>query len=250
MKKYALIVAGGVGKRMKSNIPKQFMLLGSKPLLFHSLKAFSDCDKEIEIIIVLPEEYFKTWGLLCSAYNINIKYKLAKGGKTRFHSVKNGLALINFKKEAIVAIHDAARPLISKNLITELFRTAEQYGNAIPAITPKDSLREIEKSFKFQVSSLKFDVSKHEINNNIISKTKDRNNFRLIQTPQCFNIKLLKEGFKQKYKREFTDDATVIESIGKKIRLVEGDRNNIKITTPADLIIAEALYEHLPSANI
>lgn len=224
MNKYALIVAGGVGKRMNSDTPKQFMLLAGKPLLFHSLKVFSDSFNNIKIIVALPSEHFKIWKILCSEYNINIKHTLAKGGETRFQSVKNALSLIDLTKEGIIAIHDAARPLVSKKLIKALFKIAEEYGNAIPSIAPTDSLREI-AGYRNQAGN--------------------RDNYRLIQTPQCFNSKLLKSAYAQDYKPEFTDDATVVESAGENIKLIEGDRNNIKITTPADLAIAEALYKHI-----
>ncbi len=222
MNKYALIVAGGIGKRMDSQTPKQFKILADKPLLFHSLTAFSESFEDIEIIVAIPEEYFRIWETICSEFNIKIKHKLVKGGKTRFHSVKNGLAIIDLKVNGIVAIHDAARPLLTKNLIKELFAKAEKYGNAIPAISLNDSIREITES---------------------VSKPKDRNDFRLIQTPQCFTTQLLNKAYNQNYKPSFTDDATVVETTGEIINLVEGDRNNIKITTPADLIIAGTLYK-------
>lgn len=222
MNKYALIVAGGVGKRMNSVTPKQFMLLSGKPILYYSLKAFSESFKDIKIVIVLPKEYFKIWRNLCKEHKIKINHELAPGGETRFHSVKNGLKLINLDEDGIVAIHDGVRPLVSKTLITEAFKQAESYGNVTPAITLSESLRKI---------------------NGNKNEPSDRNKYRLIQTPQCFKTEILKQAYKQVYRNKFTDDATVVESSGEKIHLMEGEKNNIKITNTYDLAIAEALIK-------
>lgn len=209
---------------MHSETPKQFLALAGKPLLFHSITAFNNCFNDIEIIIPLPVEYFGEWEKLCKDNNFNIKHKLAEGGETRFHSVKNSLNLIQDTEESIIGIHDAARPLIKKDIIKELYKTAEESGNAIPVIAINDSVREINKN---------------------TSKPIDRHKLCLVQTPQCFNSRTIKKAYEQKFKLYFTDDATVAESIGEKINLIDGDPNNIKITTPIDFQVAETLYQNL-----
>ena len=221
MDRYAIIVAGGVGKRMKSETPKQFMPLAGKPILFHSINAFYNCFNDIEIIIPLPKEFYGEWEKLCEEHNFTIKHKLAEGGETRFYSVKHSLSLINDNEEAVVGIHDAARPLIKKETILELYKAAEETGNAIPVVAINDSVREINK---------------------LSSKPIDRHNLCLVQTPQCFKAEIIKRAYRQEYKLYFTDDATVAESIEEKINLIDGDPNNIKITTPTDLLIAETLF--------
>jgi 2-C-methyl-D-erythritol 4-phosphate cytidylyltransferase len=220
MKKYAIIVAGGVGKRMQSYTPKQFMLLSGKPLLIHSVQTFFNCYHDIEIIVVLPKGYFDKWEKICKDFDFTIKHKLAEGGENRFYSVKSGLALIPEGEEGIVGIHDAARPLVNKSTIQRLYNGAQQYGNSIPVVPVNDSVRE---------------------STAIGSRPIDRSKLCFIQTPQCFKISIIKNAYQQDFKPLFTDDATVAESIGEKIHLIEGERNNIKITTPADLLIAEAL---------
>ena len=221
MDRYAIIVAGGVGKRMKSETPKQFMPLAGKPILFHSINAFYNCFNDIEIIIPLPKEFYGEWEKLCEEHNFTIKHKLAEGGETRFYSVKHSLSLINDNEEAVVGIHDAARPLIKKETILELYKAAEETGNAIPVVAINDSVREINK---------------------LSSKPIDRHNLCLVQTPQCFKAEIIKRAYRQEYKLYITDDATVAESIEEKINLIDGDPNNIKITTPTDLLIAETLF--------
>ncbi len=223
MKKSVIIVAGGVGKRMKSEIPKQFMLLAGKPLLFHSITSFYNCFNDIDIIIPLPKEYFGEWEKLCKDNNFNIKHRLAEGGETRFNSVKNSLSLIQDDEEIIVGIHDAARPLIRKETIAELYKAAEESGNAVPVIVINDSVREIDK---------------------LSSKPIDRHKLCLVQTPQCFKSSIIRKAYQQDFKLYFTDDATVAESIDEKINLIDGDPNNIKITTPTDLLFAETIISH------
>jgi len=219
MKKYALIVAGGIGARMNQSVPKQFMLLAGKPVLMYSIEAFFQFSNDIHLIVVLPETLISQWKQLCAKYNFKFVHQVVAGGKTRFHSVKNGLNVIP-DEDGIVAIHDAARPLITASLIKKLFEDTEKYGNAIPALPMKDSMRIIS-----------------EKGNNPI----DRSKLRIIQTPQCFNIKIIKQAFIQQYRDEFTDDATVIESEGHSIHLTDGDENNIKITTLADLNYLESI---------
>lgn len=218
MKKHIIIVAGGSGTRMNSAIPKQFLEIHGKPILMHSIEIFAKAIPEINIILVLPLSYRKEWETLCKKHNFTIPFQLADGGETRFHSVKNGLTLV--PENAVVGIHDAARPLVSIQTILNAFETAEQKGNASPAIQINESLREVKDN-----------------NNRAI----DRSTIFIIQTPQCFQSNLIKKAFLQEYHHSFTDDASVLEAMGEKINLIEGNRENIKITTPLDLIISEAI---------
>jgi 2-C-methyl-D-erythritol 4-phosphate cytidylyltransferase len=218
MKKVVIIVAGGRGKRMKSDIPKQFLPIFGFPILMHTIKKFYRHDSSIKIIIVLPKTQIKTWKKLCRDYKFKLGHDIVKGGITRFHSVKNGISKIR-GKDWIVAIHDGVRPLVSLETIKRCFKKAASSGNAVPAIEIPESMRIIEKGRNSQA---------------------DRGRYRLIQTPQIFQLKLLKEAFKQDYKTEFTDDAGVVESMGHKINLVDGNKENIKITTPSDLLVAES----------
>jgi len=212
-----IIVAGGSGKRMESDVPKQFLLLDKKPVLFYSLEAFHAFNPNIHIVLVLPESMIGFWQSLCKEYDFRVKHEIVKGGKTRFHSVKNGLTKV---QDGLVAIHDGARPLISKENITALFMDAEKQGNAIPTIPINESVRI-------------FVDDENEI--------MDRSTLCIIQTPQIFNSEDLKKAYQQDYKKEFTDDASVVETLGIKIHLSKGDPKNSKITQTIDLKIAEAL---------
>jgi 2-C-methyl-D-erythritol 4-phosphate cytidylyltransferase len=223
MKKVVIIVAGGRGKRMKSDIPKQFLSIYGFPVLMHTAKKFYRHDNSIRIIIVLPKTQIKLWKKLCRDYKFNYAHDIVQGGVTRFHSVKNGLSKIK-GDDWLVAIHDGVRPLVSPDTIRRCFKKAEASGNAIPVIEIPESMREISKSGNRPV---------------------DRSKFKLIQTPQVFHFKLLKEAFKQDYKPEFTDDASVVESMGHAIKLVEGNKENIKITTPSDLLVAESYLKKI-----
>jgi 2-C-methyl-D-erythritol 4-phosphate cytidylyltransferase len=215
---YVIIVAGGSGTRMNSDVPKQFIELQGKPVLMHTIQKFAQVIPNIKIILVLAPSYNELWKKLCEQYKFNVPYQLTEGGTTRFHSVKNGLHLV--PENSIVGIHDAARPLVSKQTILNAFETAVIKGNACPAIPLNESVREV---------------------HNGSNKAVDRTNYLLIQTPQCFQSNLIKKAFLQDYQVAFTDDASVLEAIGEKINLIEGNRENIKITTPQDLVIANAL---------
>lgn len=206
---------------MNSAVPKQFLELQGKPILIHSIEKFVNAIPEIKIVLVLSSAHRKQWETLCNKYNSKIPFQLAEGGETRFHSVKNGLALI--PEHAVVGIHDAARPLVSAQTIINAFETAELKGNASPAIQINESLREVK---------------------NNINKAVDRSAYFIIQTPQCFQSNRIKKAFLQEYQSTFTDDASVLETMGEKINLIEGNRENIKITTPQDLIIAEAIMQN------
>jgi 2-C-methyl-D-erythritol 4-phosphate cytidylyltransferase len=223
MKLYALIVAGGSGRRMGTDIPKQFLEIAGKPILMHTIERFYDFDKSIEIITVLPEDQLLRWNGLKEKYSFTIQHAIVRGGETRFFSVKNGLEFVD--PSGLVAIHDGVRPLVSCDTIKRCYESAEKYGNCIPVISPSDSLRVITQEGNRPV---------------------DRMQFKQVQTPQVFKTELIKKAYLQEYQPEFTDDATVLERIGEKINMVEGNRENIKITNPQDLIIARALFSILP----
>jgi len=218
MQLYALIVAGGSGKRMQTETPKQFLELAGKFVLMHTIERFKAFDDSIEIITVLPENQIEYWMSVQEKYSFSIKQTIVKGGAMRFHSVKNGLNFVS--EHGFVAIHDGVRPFVSVDTIKRCFETAEQFGNAIPVVTIAESLRTI---------------------TNDGNKPIDRQMIRIVQTPQVFNASMIKKAYQQEYKPEFTDDATVLETLGEKINLVEGNRENIKITTPEDLLISNAL---------
>jgi len=222
LEKYVIIVAGGNGTRMNSDVPKQFIELQGKPILMHTLQKFADSIPDINIVLVLSAAYNELWEMLCQKHKFNIHYRLTEGGATRFHSVKNGLLLV--PENCVVGIHDAARPLVNNQTILNAFKTAAIKGNASPAISLNESVREV---------------------TNGANKAVERTNYLLVQTPQCFQSDLIKKAFSQEYHPSFTDDASVLEAIGEKINLIDGNRENIKITTPQDLVIAQALISFI-----
>ena len=218
MELYVVIVAGGSGKRMGADIPKQFLGLAGRPVLMHTIERFKSFNESVEIITVLPENQLRYWVDLQKKHSFDIPHTLVKGGSHRFISVKNGLRFVN--TPSLVAIHDGVRPFVSIDTIKRCFEAAEKYGNAIPAVAPSDSLRLITGDG---------------------SKPLNRIQVRQIQTPQVFNSELIKKAYQQDYNADFTDDATVLEKMGEKINIVEGNRENIKITNPEDLLISSAL---------
>lgn len=218
MQKYVIIVAGGKGLRFGSEIPKQFLLLCNKPVLMHTINAFYTFNSEIKIILVLPIEHFEYWNSLCREYNFTLKHQLVEGGNERFYSVRNGINAI--AEDGIIAIHDGVRPLVSHQTLTRCFNTASQLGNATPVVELTDSIRHI---------------------NNHSSKMVNRNEFKLVQTPQVFKSEILKQAFEQSYSPLFTDDASVVENQGITINLVEGNNENIKITGAMDLEFAQCM---------
>ncbi len=222
MKKRAIIVAGGEGKRMNAGIPKQFLVVAGKPVLMHTIEKFYAFSPEINIIVVLPGQYVEFWNSLCKKYHFRIPHTLVKGGKTRFHSVRNGLDLI--REDCLIAIHDGVRPLVTKETLKKVFSEAEKTGNAIPVIPVTESLRKI----------------KHKGN----SKPVDREKYLLVQTPQCFRSGILLKAYEQEYRKHFTDDASVVEALGVKIQTVDGNVENIKLTGPFDLKVAGVLLEN------
>jgi 2-C-methyl-D-erythritol 4-phosphate cytidylyltransferase len=226
MKKFALIVAGGSGTRMNLSLPKQFIELCGKPILMHTIEAFYRFDKEIKIFLALPETQFDYWQKLSRKHKFSIAHEIIAGGETRFHTVKNGLAAI--PNEGLVAIHDGVRPLVSSGTIERCFTTAAQHGNAIPCFPVYETVRQVT----------------NETNTMI-----DRASLRLVQTPQVFLCSVIKKAFNQKYDHTFTDDASVLEAAGKKIHLVEGNRENIKVTDLLDLSMVEALLKNSAITN-
>ena len=217
---YVIIVAGGKGLRMGSDIPKQFLPIGGKPVLMRTMERFREYSPALQIILVLPKSQQDYWIKLCQKHNFTVAYQLADGGETRFHSVQHGLALIPDIAEGVVGVHDGVRPFPSIDFIKNCYETARTKKAVIPVIPVVETVRHLEGE---------------------TSVTVPRNEYRLVQTPQCFDIQLLKSANRQPYNDGFTDDASVVEAFGFAITLVEGNRENIKITTPYDLKIAEVL---------
>ena len=222
MKRYAILVGGGSGSRMQQDIPKQFLLLDGKPVLMHTLEAFYHSEPRPEIVVVLNVDFHEYWEKLCRTHEFIIPHTLVKAGQERFFSVKNGLKLV--KGKALVAIHDAVRPIIKKEKIEHAFSYAEVHGNAVLAIPSKDSVR---------------------ISDTKENKALARELVYLIQTPQIFTSTMLKKAYQQEFRTSFTDDASVVEHAGVAIHLVEGDPKNIKITYPEDLALAEVFLKQV-----
>jgi 2-C-methyl-D-erythritol 4-phosphate cytidylyltransferase len=220
MKKYAIIVAGGMGVRMKSTIPKQFMLLKDKPVLYYTINTFLQAFDDIQIILVLPIDFIEMGREIIDGYFDNNRIKITTGGDSRFQSVKNGLQLA--EDESIIFVHDGVRCLLTNDLIQRCYIQAAETGSAIPAISSKDSVRIVTKE-----------------GNEVI----ERERVMLLQTPQTFHSKILLPAYNIDFKDKFTDEATVVEAFGLKVFLIPGEENNIKITRPVDLIIAEKILE-------
>ena len=217
MRKLALILAGGKGQRMGSNIPKQFMLLNGIPVLMHTLQKFKDFES---ITLVLPKNHFQYWYNLCEKYNFNVKHDIVEGGNTRYNSVKNGLQKLRSKENDIVAIHDGVRPFISMKTLTLLVKAVKKNNGVIPVLPVKESIRKV-------------------CNKN--SENLSREYLFNVQTPQCFKASEIKKAYNQQYNKKFTDDASVFENFGGEIITLEGEEKNIKITTTIDLKIATIL---------
>jgi len=221
--RYAIIVAGGKGERMGDKTPKQFLELAGKPILMHTLEKFQKTIPSIKIILALPENQIDFWEELFHKYEQPaIRHQIVKGGETRFHSVKNALKLV--KEKGIVAIHDGVRPLVSEETIKRCFIEAKSKGNAVPVMNVVDSIRHFSKQTKK-------------------SEAVSRSCYKIVQTPQCFDSDLILKAYEQEYNNKFTDDATVVEKLDVAINLVEGNKENIKITTTEDLLIAEAFIK-------
>lgn len=216
MKRFALIVAGGSGSRLKSDIPKQFLELAGKPILMHSVDKFNGLAEDI--LVVLPEDSFTLWNSLCEKHKFTVNHVLVPGGNSRAGSVKNGLDSI--KEEGIVAIHDAVRPLVSRDLLERLYNMADEKGSAIPVIPVKDSMRKVNGAHTVSV---------------------DRAEFMYVQTPQCFSVHHLKEAYRKNDFHSYTDEASLAEAAGYTIHVTEGELKNVKITFQEDLLFAESV---------
>ncbi len=221
MKRYAILVAGGKGLRMGGDIPKQFLPLEGRPVLMYTIDAFRRTYPDIHIILVLPKEQQAYWAELCREHNYNEAFRVADGGETRFHSVSNGLALIPDEAEGIVGVHDGVRPFVLPETIRRCYEAAEQSGAVVPVIPVVETVRQLLPDGT--------------------SRTVDRDAYRLVQTPQTFGIQLLKKAYRQPFTPFFTDDASVVEAMGHPVSLVEGNRENIKLTSPADLKLAKGI---------
>ena len=215
---YIIIVAGGKGLRMGSDIPKQFLPICGKPVLMRTIERLREYSKDSHVILVLPKAQQEYWANICDAYHFHEKYEIADGGETRFHSVRNGLSLIPDNAEGTVGVHDGVRPFPSVEVISRCYEVAQTAKAVIPVTPVVETLRHVEEK------------------RNVL-----RSDYRLVQTPQVFDIQTLKEAYRQEYKDSFTDDASVVERIGREVTMVEGNRENIKITTPFDIKIAESI---------
>lgn len=221
MERYAIIVAGGKGLRMGGEIPKQFLPIGGKPVLMRTVEVFRQAYPDIHIILVLPVSQQDYWQQLCQEYNFAVPVRIADGGETRFHSVSNGLKLIPDDTVGLVGVHDGVRPFVAVETIRRCYDEAMEKGAVVPVISVVETVRQLRKDGK--------------------SVTVPRDEYKLVQTPQTFRISLLKEAYRQPYTSFFTDDASVVEAMGKPVYLVEGNRENIKITTPADIRFVNGL---------
>lgn len=228
MKNYAIIVAGGSGKRIGGKTPKQFLLLDGLPVLMHTINAFASSNSKPSILLVLNERVIAAWEVLCEKHTFKIPHKIIIGGEERFHSVKSALKQLD--GEGLIAIHDGVRPLVSINLIDKCFAQAAELGSAIPAVMASDTIRQRKSTRK--------------------SIVLDRDEIFLVQTPQTFRLSLVKEGYNQNFSSTFTDDASVVEKFGTEVFLIEGERANIKITYQVDLDFAELLLKNNPTPTI
>lgn len=219
---YIIIVAGGKGLRMGGDLPKQFMPLHGKPVLMHTIERFRAYSDELKIILVLPHEQQDYWRQICQKHNFTVKHTVVDGGQTRFHSSQNGVAAVPDDATGVIGIHDGVRPFVSEETIARCFEAARQFGAALPVLPVTDTLRRVTDDGGYNVQ---------------------RNDYRTVQTPQTFDAQLLKQAFKQPYSDNFTDDASVVEALGHKVTMVDGNRENIKLTTPFDLVVAEALIK-------
>lgn len=217
---YALIVAGGKGLRMGSDLPKQFLPVGGKPVLMRTLEAFYTCNPEMQIILVLPRSQQPYWAQLCEEHSFSLPHVVVDGGETRYHSVKNGLAYVG--SSGLVGVHDGVRPFVSQEVIARCYTLAAEKKAVIPVIDIVETVRHLEGEG---------------------SVTVNRDEYKLVQTPQVFDVDLLKQAYEQPYTPFFTDDASVVEAMGVPVHLAAGNRENIKITTPFDLKIASALLD-------
>jgi 2-C-methyl-D-erythritol 4-phosphate cytidylyltransferase len=223
MQRSTIIVAGGSGKRMGADMPKQFLLLKGKPLLMWTIEAIHRFDAHMQLIVVLPEDHHANWQDMCSEHQFLVPHTLVSGGAERFHSTQEGLRAVTH--EGLVAVHDGVRPLVDTELIARCFQAAEEHGAAIPVVAISSSVRQVQDHGSLAV---------------------DRTRLRAVQTPQCFKVPLLRRAFELAYDPAFTDEATLVERLGMEVQLVDGEERNIKVTTPFDLLVAEVVLKNQP----
>jgi 2-C-methyl-D-erythritol 4-phosphate cytidylyltransferase len=221
MRRHIILVAGGKGLRMGGDIPKQFLPVHGKPILMRTMEAFHRFDADIHLILVLPADQQDYWRTLCTQYQFHLPYSLATGGETRFHSVKNGLALVD--DDGLVGVHDGVRPFVATEVVAACYHAAEQHPAVIPVVEVVETVRRLLPEGG--------------------SRTVPRSEYRLVQTPQVFPAEVLRRAYQQPYTPAFTDDASVVEALGIEVTLVPGNRENIKVTTPYDLRVAEMLCQ-------
>jgi len=214
MNRYAVIVAAGSGMRMGAPIPKQFLEVGGRPILMHTLNRFVAFDASIRLVVVLHPDYIEFWRSLCEKHDYSVPHSIVSGGSERFFSVQKAIQSLVDTEEAIVGIHDAVRPMVSVATLERCYATAQETGSAVPCVSVNDSMRIVDADGNRSIN---------------------RSSLRIIQTPQCFRLNLLRRAFTQEYNTAFTDDASVVEALGESIELVEGNRENIKVTTPEDM---------------
>jgi len=214
MNSYAVIVAAGSGMRMGAPIPKQFLEVGGRPILMHTLNRFVAFDASIRLVVVLHPDYIEFWRSLCEKHDYSVPHSIVSGGSERFYSVQKAIQSLVDTEEAIVGIHDAVRPMVSVATLERCYATAQETGSAVPCVSVNDSMRIVDADGNRSIN---------------------RSSLRIIQTPQCFRLNLLRRAFTQEYNTAFTDDASVVEALGESIELVEGNRENIKVTTPEDM---------------
>ena len=224
MERFAILVAGGQGLRMGGDVPKQFLPLGGRPVLMHTIDRFREVFPDMHIIVVLPQGQHDYWHDLCRRHHLEGGFLTAPGGDTRFHSVLNGLNAIPADvSEGLVGVHDGVRPFVSRDTLRRCYEEAARSGTAVPVVPVVETLRHVSPDGE--------------------SMTVPRGDYRLVQTPQVFSLALLRQAYRQPYAPQFTDDASVVEALGERITLVEGNRENIKLTTPADLLLAKGIME-------
>lgn len=224
MERFAILVAGGQGLRMGGDVPKQFLPLGGRPVLMHTIDRFREVFPDMHIIVVLPQGQHDYWHDLCRRHHLEGGFLTAPGGDTRFHSVLNGLNAIPADvSEGLVGVHDGVRPFVSRDTLRRCYEEAARSGTAVPVVPVVETLRHVSPDGE--------------------SMTVPRSDYRLVQTPQVFSLALLRQAYRQPYAPQFTDDASVVEALGERITLVEGNRENIKLTTPADLLLAKGIME-------
>ena len=224
MERFAILVAGGQGLRMGGDVPKQFLPLDGRPVLMHTIDRFREVFPDMHIIVVLPQGQHDYWHDLCRRHHLEGGFLTAPGGDTRFHSVLNGLNAIPADvSEGLVGVHDGVRPFVSRDTLRRCYEEAARSGTAVPVTPVVETLRHVSPDGE--------------------SMTVPRSDYRLVQTPQVFSLALLRQAYRQPYAPQFTDDASVVEALGERITLVEGNRENIKLTTPADLLLAKGIME-------